>query len=178
MEHLIGKLLQDFEQGKMTRRQLIQSLVLTVTAASRASAVPTAAADDSKIVKAIAINHVGYQVADYGRSRDWYGELFGLKVAIESGYPMKRANLIVGESHLAFHTRPSPTTPILDHICFAIDKWDDEQVRGRVEAELKRRGLKPKAETMTDSHGALSTSLLFKDPDGFTIQLNDNRHDR
>jgi hypothetical protein len=29
VEHIITKLLQDFEQGKMTRRQLIQSLTLT-----------------------------------------------------------------------------------------------------------------------------------------------------
>ena len=36
MEHIIGKLLQDYERGKMTRRQLIQTLALTATAASRA----------------------------------------------------------------------------------------------------------------------------------------------
>ena len=40
MEHIIAKLLQDFEQGMMTRRQLIQSLALTATAASAASAAP------------------------------------------------------------------------------------------------------------------------------------------
>jgi len=34
MEHIIGKLLQDYERGKMTRRQLIQTLALTATAAS------------------------------------------------------------------------------------------------------------------------------------------------
>jgi len=38
MEHVIGKLLHDFEDGKMTRRQLIQSLTLAATAASAASA--------------------------------------------------------------------------------------------------------------------------------------------
>src|SRR6266853_494326 len=39
MEHIMAKLLQDFEQGKMNRRQLIQSLTLAATAAA-ASAVP------------------------------------------------------------------------------------------------------------------------------------------
>ena len=38
MEHIIGKLLHDFEQGRMTRRQLIQSLALAASAASAASA--------------------------------------------------------------------------------------------------------------------------------------------
>jgi len=36
MEQIIGKLLQDFEHGKMTRRQLIQTLALAATAPSTA----------------------------------------------------------------------------------------------------------------------------------------------
>ena len=31
MEHIIAKLLQDFEQGKMSRRQLVQSLAMAAT---------------------------------------------------------------------------------------------------------------------------------------------------
>ena len=38
MEHIIAKLLHDFEHGRMSRRQLIQSLALTATAASAAGA--------------------------------------------------------------------------------------------------------------------------------------------
>ena len=34
MEHIIAKLLQDFEQGRMNRRQLIQSLAMAAAAAS------------------------------------------------------------------------------------------------------------------------------------------------
>ena len=44
MEHLIGKLLQDFDQGKMTRRQLIQSLTIAATAVAVAGAVPSSEA--------------------------------------------------------------------------------------------------------------------------------------
>jgi len=57
----MAKLLQDFEQGKMNRRQLIQSLALAATAAV-ASAAPAAAAD-TKVAQAVYINHVSYQVA-------------------------------------------------------------------------------------------------------------------
>jgi len=49
MEHIVAKLVQDFEQGKISRRQLIQSLVVGA-AASAASAPPAAA--DSKGIKA------------------------------------------------------------------------------------------------------------------------------
>ena len=159
MEHLIAELLQKFEQGKMTRRQLIQSLALAATAASAASAAPAAAAD-SHTVKTAYLNHVGYQVADYARSRDWYADLFGMKVVLDDG---KKANLAVGESLVIFHTRQSANTPIIDHICFTIADWDkDKSVRGAVGAELKRRGLEVQS---------TANSLDIKDPDGFRIQL-------
>ena len=159
MEDIIAKLLQDFEQGKMTRRQLIQSLALAATAASATGAAPAAAAD-KYVVKTTYLNHVGYQVADYRKSRDWYADLFGMKVALDDG---KKANLAVGESLLIFHNRQSPSTPIIDHICFTVADWDkDKSVRGAVEAELKRRGLEVQSS---------ANSLDIKDPDGFRIQL-------
>jgi catechol 2,3-dioxygenase-like lactoylglutathione lyase family enzyme len=159
MEHIIAKLLQNFEEGKMTRRQLIQSLALAATAASATGAVPAAAAD-KYVVKTTYLNHVGYQVADYAKSRDWYADLFGMKVVLDDG---KKANLAVGESLLIFHNRQSPSTPIIDHICFTVADWDkDKSVRGAVAAELKRRGLEVQSS---------ANSLDIKDPDGFRIQL-------
>ena len=159
MENLIGKLLQDFEQGKMTRRQLIQSLALAATAVSAANATPTAAPNNNA-VKAAYLNHVGYRGVDYAKSRDWYAELFGMKVLSDDG---KKANLGVGESQLIFHPRKSPTTPVVDHVCLTIANWDtDKNVREEVEAELKRRGLK----TRTTEH-----SFHFNDPDGFELQV-------
>jgi catechol 2,3-dioxygenase-like lactoylglutathione lyase family enzyme len=159
MEHIIAKLLQNFEEGKMTRRQLIQSLALAATAASATGAAPAAAAD-KYVVKTTYLNHVGYQVADYAKSRDWYADLFGMKVVLDDG---KKANLAVGESLLIFHNRQSPSTPIIDHICFTVADWDkDKSVRGAVEAELKRRGLEVQSS---------ANSLDIKDPDGYRIQL-------
>jgi catechol 2,3-dioxygenase-like lactoylglutathione lyase family enzyme len=164
MENLIAKLLGDFEHGKMTRRQLIQSLALAATAASATSAVTAvaapAAAPGGTIVKTAYLNHIGFQVADYKKSRDWYADLFGMKVALDDG---KKANLAVGESLVIFHNRQSASTPIIDHICFTIADWDkDKSVRGAVEAELKRRGL----ETQSTAN-----SIDIKDPDGFRLQL-------
>ena len=164
MENLIAKLLQDFEHGKMTRRQLIQSLALAATAASAASAVPAAAAPaaatGSAILKATYLNHVGYQVKDYAKSRDWYGELFGMKVALDDG---KKANMAVGESLLIFHTKQSASTPTVDHVCLTIADWDkDKSVKEKVAAELKRRGL-----DVRTTEG----SFHFKDPDGFELQV-------
>ena len=62
MEHLIGKLLHDFEQGRMDRRQLIRSLALAAAAA-------TPAAAEGKGFQAVTVNHISYVVADYAKTR-------------------------------------------------------------------------------------------------------------
>jgi catechol 2,3-dioxygenase-like lactoylglutathione lyase family enzyme len=156
MEHIIATLLQDFEQGKMTRRQLIQSLALTATAAS---AVGTAAAADAPVAKAVYLNHVSYQVADYAKTRDFYAGLFGMKVSDDDG---KQCRLTCGDNILIARTRPSGT-PIVDHIAYTLANWDtDKTVKPAVEAELKRRGLK-----IRTTEG----SFHVQDPDGFEVQM-------
>jgi catechol 2,3-dioxygenase-like lactoylglutathione lyase family enzyme len=160
MEHIMARLLQDFEQGKMTRRQLIQSLSLAATAAT-ASAAPAAAAD-TKVAQAVYINHISYQVADYAKTRDFYADLFGMKVSKDDG---KQCRLSVGDSLIIARNasgRPSDATRV-DHIAYTIANWDtDKKVREAVGAELKRRGLE-----VRDTPG----SFHIKDPDGFDVQM-------
>jgi catechol 2,3-dioxygenase-like lactoylglutathione lyase family enzyme len=160
MEHIIATLLQDFEQGKMTRRQLIQSLALTATAAST---VGTAATADTPIAKVVYINHVSYQVADYTKTRDFYAGLFGMKVSDDDG---KQCRLTFGDNILIARNRPSGT-PKVDHIAYTLANWDtDKNVRPAVEAELKRRGLQIR--TTEDS-------FHVQDPDGFQVQMGGNK---
>jgi catechol 2,3-dioxygenase-like lactoylglutathione lyase family enzyme len=160
MEHIMAKLLQDFEQGKMNRRQLIQSLALAATAAAASAA--TAAAADTKIAQAVYINHVSYQVADYAKTRDFYADLFGMKVSRDDG---KQCRLSVGDSLIIARnasSRPSDTARV-DHIAYTIANWDtDKKVRDVVGAELKRRGL-----DVRETPG----SFHIKDPDGFEVQM-------
>ena len=163
MEQIIAKLLQDFEQGKMNRRQLIQSLALTATAASAVSAAASApaAAADSKGFKATYINHVSFQVADYAKTRDFYADLFGMKVSEDDG---KQCRLTFGDNILFPRTRPS-NTPKVDHIAYTIANWDKE--KERVQDELKRRGLQPQGEIKDSAH--------VLDPDGFVVQFGGTR---
>jgi catechol 2,3-dioxygenase-like lactoylglutathione lyase family enzyme len=156
MEHIIATLLRDFEEGKMTRRQLIRSLALTATAAS---AVGTAAAADAPVAKAVSLNHVSYQVADYARTRDFYAGLLGMKVSDDDG---KQCRLTFGDNILIARTRPSGT-PIVDHVAYTLANWDtDKTVKPAVEAELKRLGLK-----IRTTEG----SFHVQDPDGFEVQM-------
>jgi catechol 2,3-dioxygenase-like lactoylglutathione lyase family enzyme len=155
MEQLIAKLLQDFEQGKMNRRQLIQSLAV---AASAASAAAPLAASEGKGFKAVAVNHISYQVADYAKTRDFYADLLGMKVLQDTG---RQCNLAFGDSFIIpRNARNGGPTPRVDHIAYTIENWD----KNAVEAELKRRGLQPRPDTDNSFH--------VKDPDGFDLQIS------
>ena len=157
MEYMIGKLLQDFEQGKMTRRQLIQTLALTATAASTVGTAEAAPAN------ATYINHISMQVADYTKTRDFYSGLFGMKVTNDNGKTQCRLafgdNLLIPRNA---SSRPGGTVGI-DHVAYTLANWDtDKSIRPAMEAELKRRGLKIRA---------TEGSFHVQDPDGFEVQM-------
>jgi catechol 2,3-dioxygenase-like lactoylglutathione lyase family enzyme len=156
MEHIIAKLLHEFEQGKLNRRQLIQNLALAATVATAVSAVPAAAAE-GKVLNVTNINHVSYQVTDYARTRDFYAGLFGMKVSEDDG---KQCRLSFGDNILVIRNRQP--APKVDHIAYTIANWDADKVA--VEAEVKRRGLKI-------VQGDIKTSLHILDPDGMGVQF-------
>jgi catechol 2,3-dioxygenase-like lactoylglutathione lyase family enzyme len=161
MEHVIAKLLQEFERGRMSRRQLIQSLA--ATAASSAIATPlTAAAAEGTVFKATVFNHVSYQVADYRKSRDFYAGLFGMKVTLDDGM---QCRLAFGDNILIARNRQTGT-PKVDHIAYTITGWDtDKGVKPAVKAELERRGLQVRESATGGS------SFHVMDPDGFEVQM-------
>jgi catechol 2,3-dioxygenase-like lactoylglutathione lyase family enzyme len=155
MQQIIAKLVDEFTQGKLTRRQLIQNLTVAATAAAAGSA--PAAAAEGKVLPATNINHVSYQVTDYARTRDFYATLFGMKVSDDDG---KQCRLSFGNNILIVRNRQP--APKVDHIAYTIANWDQE--KEAMEAEIKRRGLKI-------VQGDIKTSLHIQDPDGFEVQF-------
>ncbi|MGA3235216.1 MAG: VOC family protein [Bryobacteraceae bacterium] len=160
MEAIIAKLLQDFEEGRMSRRQLIRSLAVTASAAAAVTPAVAAAPPDEPAFKAVAVNHISYQVADYAKTRDFYVSMFGMKVTQDTG---RQCYLSFGDTFLLPRNgRPDSKTPPphVDHIAYTIDTWN----KADVEAELKRRGLAPRPDTEDSFH--------VKDPDGFDLQIS------
>lgn len=156
MEQLIHKLLQDFEQGKMNRRQLVRSLAVAAAAAGSAAPAPAA----GKGFQAVAVNHISYVVADYAKTRDFYADLLGMKVSHDDG---KQCYMSFGDTFLLpRNARAGSKTgpPLINHIAYTIDNWD----KNAVEAELRRRGLEPRPDTEDSFH--------VKDPDGFDLQIS------
>lgn len=156
MEQIVESLLNDFERGKMSRRQLVQALALGTFAGV---AKPALAAEPRKL-KAVNVNHFSYRTSDYARTRDFYADLLGMKVSDDDG---KQCGLAFGNTVMKARTvREAGTKPFIDHMCYVIDNWNEDAV----EAELKRRGLNPR----TDMGGG-SKSFHIADPDGYDIEL-------
>jgi len=104
MESVIAGLLQDFENGKMTRRQLIQSLALAAAAAApggtllaqgaqKASTIPPP--KDAAPWKTVWLDHISYAVSDYRRSAAFYRDLMGWEVRNDEG--QRQATLKIGD---------------------------------------------------------------------------------
>jgi catechol 2,3-dioxygenase-like lactoylglutathione lyase family enzyme len=156
MEQIIARLLQDFEQGKMNRRQLIQSLAVAATAAA---AAPAQAAESP--FKAVTVNHISYQVKDYKVTRDFYAGLLGMEVKQDND--RSQCYLAFGDTFLLPRNgRPNSghEPPYVDHIAYTIETWDAEKVK----AELIKRGMTPRPDTPDSFH--------VKDPDGFDLQIS------
>lgn len=156
MEHIIATLLHDFEHGRMSRRQLIQSLALTATAASAAGAAPLAAASHG--FKATTVNHISYGVADYKKTRDFYADLLGMKVTQDNG--TNQCYLTFGDTFIIPRNgRQGRPMPLGDHIAITVENFDKKAAT----VELERRGLTPRED---------QESFHVKDPDGFDLQIS------
>jgi catechol 2,3-dioxygenase-like lactoylglutathione lyase family enzyme len=166
METLIARLLNDFELGKMNRRQLIQSLAMASAAASAASAAPGSALG----LKAVSVNHISYQVTDYTKTRDWYRDVLGMGVSHDDGqqcymtfgngsWLLPRNKREGGRAGQQMPPR-QPVTGLVNHIAYTLDKWNAAEVK----AKLEGYGLKPRVDTDNSFH--------VTDPDGYDVQIS------
>ena len=148
MQLIIEKLLNDFERGSLTRRQLAASLAALVTGAQ--------AAPKDEGLKAVTLNHVTVRVPDVHKTSQFYQEFFGMPLKQHSE---KTHILGVGKSFFGIEQKGTPAE--LDHYDFGIAGFDADAVL----AKLKARNLKVEP-------GGTKESFKFWDPDGFLVQLN------
>lgn len=193
MERIITKLLRDFEDGFLNRRQLIQNLTLAFTAALGAKAYAQTPAGQSagtrdSPFKTAELDHISYQVNDYRVTRDFYADLMGMEVKNDNG--KTQCELYFGNSMLLARNhfrprggeaaapaaapapqqggRPAPTS-LVDHIAYRIYNWDTDQVR---EELMRRKLLRENARPDTGGGIPGYSSFHVSDPDGFNLQIS------
>ena len=157
MHHEIAKIVGDFEQGRLTRREVTARLVGLVAVAAGIGSDAAARQEARGTFQATGLNHVALRVTDIARSRDFYIQHLGLKVARESG---SSCFLTFGEDFLALFRGPEAK---MDHYCYAVRDYSVESAAEK----LRAQGLVPRTQ---------GNRIYFDDPDGLEVQLSAARH--
>lgn len=167
--------LEEFEQGKISRRRLIESLTLAATATAATNA--NAQGQQVGVVPAL-YNHVSYTCPDFRKAADWYSKLFNLdQVGLKDAEVTLPFNKMgekpygitandVPPTFLLCRTRPDDTpapgggvrpkaTCVVNHMAYTVADFDS----ARLQAQLKDMGIQnvrgtgPNAIHMDDLYG-------------------------
>lgn len=178
MESVISQLLKQFEDGRLTRRQLIQGLAAAALAAGGgvtvrpAEAAPQRAQPPDEAFKTLNLDHLSYDVTDYRRTRDFYAGLLGMTVVNDNGKDACELHFGdargVGVRDRMMMSIQNAASPRVDHLAFKIDNWDTDRVR----AALERRGLKARLARGGELDTPNYVSLTVQDPDGLGVQIS------
>lgn len=151
METIITDLVDRFERGGLTRRQLIQGLAALAAAGQ---AVPVDAQPGG--LRATGIDHVSVLVSDMQRSADFYQKVFGLS-ALSEDKPNKILRLGIKRAMVSL--RQEPPAGLVDHFAIGVENFN----RDAVTAVLKQHGLTPQEN--------LEFGFHVKDPNGMNVQI-------
>jgi catechol 2,3-dioxygenase-like lactoylglutathione lyase family enzyme len=145
MKSAISRLLETYENGKLSRRDLVQGLALLAASSGTLSAAG---------FQGNSINHVSLYVSDLQRSSDFYQRALGCTVNKREG----SNQVIFGRSFLVL--RPGEPAGKVDHLAIGVDNFNKDSVT----ADLKARGATP-----IDEKGGSGFHVV--DPDGFPVQM-------
>ena len=165
MESEIGRMVDEYERGRLTRRQLVAglgSLAAVVGGVGRLLGPARAAAQESAAAstfQATELNHIALRVPDIARSRDFYIKHLGLTVSRQGD---DNCFLTCGNNFVALFRGEEPG---LAHYCYSVKDFDVDVAEERLRAEgfessIRREG----------------NRIYFDDPDGLQVQLAATEH--
>jgi catechol 2,3-dioxygenase-like lactoylglutathione lyase family enzyme len=155
----LDALLKQYEDGFLSRRELLSALALLV-------AMPAmSGAQSAKPIAAVkSMNHVTVFVPNVQKSVDFYQGVFGLPILTKQDAGI---NLSTGAGFYGIYPAPNATAGSINHVCFGIENFDADAVL----KQLTERGVKGNIRMRGDTK-----ELYFTDPDGIRVQLQDVKY--
>jgi catechol 2,3-dioxygenase-like lactoylglutathione lyase family enzyme len=181
MQGFVAQKLNDFENGKISRRKLIETLTL---AATTVCAADSAKAQENPL-KAQLINHLSYTCPDFKKAADWYSMVLNCD---QVGQTKRDVVVVFGKkgeqpynvsakdvplTFIILRTRdlnappangaaPRPkSTALINHIGYTVADFE----RNRVRDQLKAMGV-------ADVRDGGLYSLHMTDPFGYDVQIS------
>lgn len=162
MNARIEALFDNYEARKISRRELIASLLVAAGAA-----LPPATGSAQTIAPAAigrSMNHVSLSVADVNRSADFYNRVLGMEII--SRPANGGLNMGLGsESFLGLYELGNPGS--MHHLCIGVDGYDPEVLA----VNLAAHGIEARINSNPANRTSGGDQLYFEDPDGITVQL-------
>jgi catechol 2,3-dioxygenase-like lactoylglutathione lyase family enzyme len=160
MDPVVSDLLDRYEGGRLSRRDLLAGLsALTASAA----AAPALGQPAPPSLKPLGIDHVSILVADLQRSADFYNRVFGLvPLGEDAPHRILRLGPKPAEGQrgkVILSLRQQPPAGMVDHWAFRIDGFDAQAAT----PVLKAHGLQP--------DDTLEYGFHVRDPDGVVVQM-------
>ena len=156
MTTVADRLLSRYEDGDLSRRDLLLSL-------SALMAAPAAAQTKEPPIEVRSLNHVTMFVEDVSRSVDFYQGLFGMPVLSRQG---GGTNLAAGsDAQFLGIFGGRGAVAAIDHFCLGVADFD----RDRIVEVLAERGVDARVRMRDD----VTPEIYFQDPDGIRVQLQD-----
>jgi catechol 2,3-dioxygenase-like lactoylglutathione lyase family enzyme len=173
--------LDEFEQGKISRRQLIETITLAATTVGAAGSADAAQAQIG--VTAAGINHVSYVCPNFRQAAEWYSKVFNLdqvglkdnEVTLPFGKKGEQPyNVTAKDVPLTFiicrtrdlnapaaNGQPRPkATNVVNHMAYTVADFDS----ARVQAELKTLGVE-------NIRAAGANAIHMTDPFGYDVEI-------
>src|SRR3990170_4694752 len=120
---LATKIVDDFEQGRLSRRQLAARLMGLGAAMAAMKGTAWAQATEEATFRATGLDHIALDVTDVARSREFYVKHLGLRVLRGDD----NASFLGAERDF-FLTLFRADEPALNHYCYRIPTYDPQDV--------------------------------------------------
>lgn len=161
MTQQLERLLDDYDQKKLSRRELMALLLATGTAAATGGAQ---AQTTEPVAIGRSMNHVSLSVADVNRSADFYNRVLGMEIISRPANGGLNMGL-GGESFLGLYEFANPGS--MHHLCIGVNDYHADAMAER----LQDHGITARVNRDPANRTSGGDQLYFSDPDGITLQL-------
>src|ERR1041384_6054336 len=164
MPHDVEYLVDLYDRGRLTRRQLVQNLFALAVAptVSRGLASTT---QPQGLFRTRTINHVTLFASDVARSKAFYQRLTGLPIRAED---KESCEFRLENGFLGIYAPDAGQQPGFNHFCFGIDAYEPKATLAALKAAV------PDANPTLEGEN----QVYVQDPDGVRVQFADVRYKR
>ncbi len=160
VEHLVDL----YDRGRLTRRQLVQNL-FALAVAPTVSRGLSSTTQPQALLRTRTINHVTLFASDVARSKAFYQRLTGLPIRAED---KESCEFRLENGFLGIYAFDPGDRPGFNHYCFGIEKYDPQATMDTIKRAM------PEAKPTLEG----GSQVYVEDPDGVRVQFADVSYKR